>query len=379
MTWCRQSPKHQGARALRATPASLASEPDLAAAEPFSERLLAWYQHAGRHALPWKVDPTPYRVWLSEIMLQQTQVSTVLKYFDRFTTRFPDLQTLAESEEDAVLAAWTGLGYYRRARNLWRAARQVADEHGGQFPDSIEALQDLPGIGRSTAGAILALAFDQRATILDGNVKRVLCRIHGITEWPGKREIEQRLWRLAESHTPASDVAAYTQAIMDLGAKLCTRRNPACEECPVRDLCAARSLGLTGQIPAPAPRARLPERDACMLVVEDSNGHVLLERRPEQGVWGGLWCFPEYPDSEDPKVAVQRLADCPETVMLMREQMRHQFTHYRLNLTLCHVRIPDRAPLQVGERSLDWFAPEELSTVGLAAPVVRFLKPTRQH
>jgi len=311
-------------------------------------------------------------------MLQQTQVATVLTYFPRFIELFPDLQTLANAEEDAVLAAWTGLGYYRRARNLLKAARQLENEHGGKFPDDIEALQALPGIGRSTAGAILALAFNERATILDGNVKRVLSRLHGITEWPGKRDVEKRLWLLAQAHTPTRDVSSYTQAIMDLGATLCTRREPMCQRCPVVDLCSAYRLDMTRQTPAPAPPKKSPERGAFMLVAEDDNGHILLEKRAAQGVWGGLWCFPEYADSEGAEAAALNLTGKVVTLLPAPAQMRHQFTHYRLILTLNHVRISERATLAVQERPMDWFAPDELSTVGLAAPVVRLLKPTIQ-
>ncbi len=360
------------------TPSAIASEIDLASTMPFAERLLTWYQKSGRHSLPWKIDPTPYRVWLSEIMLQQTQVSTVLEYFARFTAQFPDLSTLAAADEDAVLAAWTGLGYYRRARNLLKAARQVADEHDGQLPDDLESLQALPGIGKSTAGAIMALAFNRRATILDGNVKRVLSRIHGITDWPGKRDVETRLWRLAEAHTPTRDVSSYTQAIMDLGATLCTRRAPSCHQCPAIELCTAHRLGMSHQIPAPAPRKKPPERSAFMLVIEDASGHVLLEKRPGQGVWGGLWCFPEHSDSQGAEAAARHLVGRADRLMPAPAKMRHQFTHYRLNLTLSHVRISDRPLLAVRDRNLDWFAPHELSTVGLAAPVVRLLNPTSQ-
>lgn len=363
---------------LRAPPPTLANEIQLAEAMPFAARLLTWYQSSGRHFLPWKIDPTPYRVWLSEVMLQQTQVATVLEYFPRFTKQFPDLQTLAAAEEDAVLAAWTGLGYYRRARNLLKAARQVEDEHGGELPSDLEALQALPGIGRSTAGAIMSLAYNERATILDGNVKRVLSRIHGITEWPGKRDTEKRLWLLAEAHTPQRDASSYTQAIMDLGALLCTRSEPMCQRCPAADLCAAHRLDITHKIPAPAPRTKLPERCACMLVVQDKNGHILLEKRSERGVWGGLWCFPEYSDLDGPEAAALFLIGKEASLMPGPARMRHQFTHYRLDLTLSQVCISERAPLTMRERPMNWFAPDELSTVGLAAPVVRFMKPLLQ-
>lgn len=355
-----------------------ATTTDCGTVTAFADYLLDWYRDSGRHTLPWKIRSTPYRVWLSEVMLQQTQVSTVLEYFPRFIEQFPDLETLAAADEDAVLAAWTGLGYYRRARNLWKAARQVMAEYEGELPQDVKALQTLPGIGRSTAGAIMALAFNERAPILDGNVKRVLTRLHGIADWPGKSDVEKQLWALAEAHTPKRDVSSYTQAIMDLGATLCTRREPACARCPARALCTAYRLGLTEQLPVRSPRTKTPERSTRMLVIEDENGRFLLEKRPERGVWGGLWCFPEHDDNPDPAAAVLELAGQEAKLMPTPTRMRHQFTHYRLNLTLSHVRTSGRTPLVVRERQVDWFAPDELSTVGLAAPVVRLLKPPMQ-
>ena len=273
---------------------------------PFAERLLAWFADHGRHDLPWQRDPSPYGVWVSEIMLQQTQVATVIPYYERFMARFPDLAALAEAPLDEVLAHWSGLGYYARARNLHRAARQAMAEHGGRLPETIDALQALPGIGRSTAGAILSLALGQRHPILDGNVKRVLARHAAVAGWPGKAAVQRTLWELAEARTPRRRVADYNQAMMDLGATLCTRARPACERCPVAADCRAREQGLQTDYPGPRPRRELPERQVQMLLVRDPQGRVLLERRPPQGVWGGLWCLPELATEADP------LARCRE-------------------------------------------------------------------
>ena len=261
--------------------------------DPFARALLAWFDQHGRHDLPWQTDPTPYRVWVSEVMLQQTRVPTVLRYFPGFMERFPDVAVLAEAPLDDVLHLWSGLGYYARARNLHRAASVVRDAHDGRMPDQREALEALPGIGRSTAGAILALAHGQRHAILDGNVKRVLARYHLVEGWPGRSAVLDRLWGLAESHTPRRRVAAYTQAIMDLGATVCTRSRPLCRACPLAESCGALSHGRTAELPSPRPKPTLPERTTAFLILRDSHGRVLLERRPPSGVWGGLWSFPE--------------------------------------------------------------------------------------
>src|SRR5690606_8097985 len=246
----------------------------------FARRLLAWFDRCGRHDLPWQRDRRPYAVWVSEIMLQQTQVATVIPYFERFVARFPDVEVLAEASLDDVLALWSGLGYYARARNLHRAAQLVVERYGGDLPDSLDELMALPGIGRSTAGAILAQAHGVRAPILDGNVKRVLARHAGIEGWPGEREVEQTLWAIADERTPSERVADYTQAIMDLGAMLCTRRRPACTVCPVVEDCRACRLGIQERLPSPRPKRERPRRRRMMLVVRDSQGRVLLERRP---------------------------------------------------------------------------------------------------
>ena len=260
---------------------------------PFARALLAWFDRHGRHDLPWQRDPTPYRVWVSEIMLQQTRVAAVIPYFERFTARFPDVDALAGAGLDEVLGLWSGLGYYARGRNLHAAARAVCANHGGRFPDTLEELVALPGIGRSTAGAILALAFGRRQPILDGNAKRVLARYHAVAGWPGESRVGARLWSLAERLTPCRRVGDYTQAIMDLGATLCTRTRPTCLLCPLADGCRAHALGDPVRFPAPRPKRAYPTREKLLVVMRDAGGRVLVERRPPSGIWGGLWSFPE--------------------------------------------------------------------------------------
>ncbi|RMF13376.1 MAG: A/G-specific adenine glycosylase, partial [Gammaproteobacteria bacterium] len=258
----------------------------------FAHSVLQWFDRHGRHDLPWQHPRTPYRVWVSEIMLQQTQVATVIPYFERFMTAFPTLEALADATEDEVLALWAGLGYYARGRNLRRAAVQLVEEGRRTLPDTLDGLMALPGIGRSTAGAILSMGFGIRAPILDGNVKRVLCRHEAIEGWPGERRVEQQLWELSESLTPRDRVDDYTQAIMDLGATVCTRSRPACDLCPLRATCQARQKGLETVLPHPRPRRTLPERHATALILLDAEGRCLMEKRPSPGIWGGLWCPP---------------------------------------------------------------------------------------
>jgi A/G-specific adenine glycosylase len=258
----------------------------------FPARLLAWFDAHGRKDLPWQAPKDAYRVWVSEIMLQQTQVQTVVPYFERFMQRFPDVLTLADAAQDEVLQYWSGLGYYARARNLHRAARNVRDQHDGVFPDTLEAVMDLPGIGRSTAGAILSISFDQRHAILDGNVKRVLARHERVAGWPGTTSVAKTLWEIAERHTPAARVADYTQAIMDLGATLCTRSRPACERCPVASDCEALASDTVGDYPGRKPKKNKPLRETTM-VLASFDGHVYLERRPEVGIWAACGACPK--------------------------------------------------------------------------------------
>jgi len=335
----------------------------------FAARLLAWFDNHGRKDLPWQDDPTPYRVWVSEVMLQQTQVSTVIPYYLRFMERFPDVAALAGAAVDEVLAHWSGLGYYSRARNLHRAAQLIRDEHNGRFPDSIDAVMALPGIGRSTAGAILSLALKQRHPILDGNVKRVLSRYHAVEGWPGVPAVDRELWRLAELLTPQQRTDDYTQAIMDLGATLCSRNRPMCEVCPQRQDCQAHAKGAPKNYPAPKPRKRLPVRAATLLVVFDEAGELLLERRPPAGIWGGLWSLPELKPELTPD------AWGSEHHMTIRERrsypaFRHTFSHFHLDITPLELRVSAQQHDRIMEPvELVWYKPPSIRQLGLPAPV----------
>ena len=336
-------------------------------AEEFQAAVLSWFDREGRKNLPWQADPSPYRVWVSEIMLQQTQVATVIPYFLRFTRRFPNLQALAEAPLDEVLGHWAGLGYYARARNLHKAARAVMLDHGGELPADVDSLAGLPGIGRSTAGAILSLALGIRAPILDGNVKRVLSRYAAVEGWPGDPKTARELWSLSETLTPHARVADFTQAMMDLGATLCVRGKPDCVRCPVRKGCRAFKLELTADLPSPRPKKDMPLRRCWMLVLRDDEGGFYLERRPPTGVWGGLWSFPQF-ESEDELEAwceMQGLALRLEAL----PQRRHTFSHFHLDY------IPlvgqGRQPMRVSEAVCGWVKPEHARA--LPAPVRRLM------
>ena len=311
--------------------------------KPIAGRLIGWYARHGRRDLPWQHDPTPYRVWVSEIMLQQTRVSVVTGYYERFMARFPDLAALADAPLDDVLGLWTGLGYYSRARNLHRAAMAVRDRHRGTMPRDVDALVALPGIGRSTAGAILALSHGDRHPILDGNVKRVLCRYHGIAGWPGQGKVERSLWALAERHTPREDVAAYTQAIMDLGATLCVRSRPLCSICPIEADCAARRAGTQAGLPAPRPRRDVPRRETAFLVLRAPDGALLLERRPPSGIWGGLWCFPECDPAADIETECRSRFGVRPLATTALAPIAHGFTHFKLDVHPVLVEVDDGA------------------------------------
>jgi A/G-specific adenine glycosylase len=287
----------------------------------FSQRLLDWWGTHGRHDLPWQTDRTPYRVWVSEIMLQQTQVSTVIGYFDQFMATFPTLEALARAPIDDVLALWSGLGYYARARNLHKAAQICVEQHRGALPNNPDALQQLPGIGRSTANAIVAQAHDRRAVILDGNVKRVLTRYCGIDGWPGKPAVEKALWSVADTLTPAKRATDYTQAIMDLGAMVCTRHRPHCGQCPVANDCRAFIERKTDQWPTPRPKTQKQHIAMTLAVCRNHDRKILLEKRPASGIWGGLWCLPTaevLPEFSNPRPG-------PELA-----RMHHELTHRSL-------------------------------------------------
>lgn len=340
----------------------------------FAPTLLAWFDRHGRHDLPWQHPRTPYRVWLSEIMLQQTQVAVVVPYFARFVAALADVRALARASQDDVLALWSGLGYYARARNLHAAAQRCMELHGGDLPRDLDALQALPGIGRSTAGAILSQAWGDRAAILDGNVKRVLARLFGIEGWPGLPKVEKQLWTIAARLLPEARLADYTQAQMDFGATLCTRADPACAACPLREACVAHREGRTAELPHPKPGKPLPEREARMLLVEDDRGRVLLQRRPPTGVWAALWSLPEHADAAASRDWFdQHLAgDFARAEVLA--PVLHGFTHYRLRIL--PMRIAGVRPRDaVGDNpGLRWASRAELQAIGLPAPVRRLLE-----
>ena len=339
--------------------------------EPFSTRVLAWYGRHGRRDLPWQREVTPYRVWVSEIMLQQTQVTTVIPYYERFMARFPTVAALAGASEDEVLRHWSGLGYYARGRNLHRAARQIHEHHAGELPDTLAGLMALPGIGRSTAGAILALAGGQACPILDGNVKRLLARHRAVGGWPGERAVAERLWALSEALMPARHVAAYTQAMMDLGAMVCTRSDPDCARCPVAADCRARAEGRVRDYPGARPRRVRPERETAMLMVCGAEG-VLLERRPPAGVWGGLWGFPEVADATQCEAWCRRELGAPPQRVIPWAPLRHSFTHFHLRITPLQVfaQVPADCVMEGGRRV--WYN-MAIPPGGLAAPVSRLI------
>ncbi|MBI4756789.1 MAG: A/G-specific adenine glycosylase [Betaproteobacteria bacterium] len=339
----------------------------------FAAALLAWQRCHGRHDLPWQGGRDPYRIWLSEVMLQQTRVATVVPYFQRFVERFPDVAALAAAPPDAVLGLWSGLGYYARARNLHRAARAVMERHGGRFPRSAAALAELPGIGRSTAAAVAVFAFGERAAILDGNVRRVLARCFGVEGWPGERLVGQRLWGLAASLLPQGEIESYTQGLMDLGATLCLPRRPRCGACPVAAQCVARRDARVAELPAPRPRRVVPEKVVTVLVLRQGDG-VLLERRPATGVWGGLMSLPELPEGEDAAAWAAGRLGLQVEVQGRLAPVRHGFTHFRLEMRplLCAVR---GEVAMAGEPLLSPVRDRDLAQAALPAPVRRLLEP----
>lgn len=337
-------------------------------------RLLAWFERHGRRNLPWQRDPTPYRVWVSEIMLQQTQVATVIPYFERFMRHFPDVAALAAAPADEVLHLWSGLGYYARARNLHEAAKQIVAGHRGEFPATVEEAIRLPGIGRSTAGAILALSRGERHPILDGNVRRVIARCFAVEGWPGERAVDTRLWDLSDACTPQRDADRYTQAIMDLGATVCTRTKPACALCPLGAICVAKARGLQASLPSPRPARRArPLRKTYMLVAIDAEGSVLLERRPPSGVWGGLWSCPEFADATAAAAwAVERFG--PQAPPLEPwPPLRHAFTHFDLDILPLRLVLSGGAP-GVAEEGYVWYNHAAPAKLGLAAPVAALIR-----
>ena len=342
--------------------------------DSFAARVLAWYHSHGRKNLPWQQGRTTYRVWVSEIMLQQTQVDTVVPYFERFMQRFPDVQALAAAPEDEVLHYWSGLGYYARARNLQRAARQVVETCDGALPTDVDALNALPGIGRSTAGAILAQAHGLRHAILDGNVKRVLARYHGVEGWTGQTAVQQRLWAYAEQHTPHENLVDYTQAIMDLGATLCTRARPRCNDCPLLDDCVAFHTLRTHELPAPRPRKTLPVKTSRFLVLMDPDDRVMLEKRPPSGIWGGLWSLPEMAPDEDVARHCRERWQFDVTAPEEVPGFRHSFSHYHLDILPCRLRVKNPDQCVMEDQGIVWYNIAQPDRLGLAAPIRTILQ-----
>jgi A/G-specific adenine glycosylase len=341
----------------------------------FAEKLIAWQQVHGRHDLPWQQTRDPYAVWVSEIMLQQKQVSAVIGYYGRFMARFPTIASLATASQDEVMQHWSGLGYYSRARNLHHAAQTIMREHDGIFPQDFTQIQTLKGIGRSTAAAISVFSFQQPQTILDGNVKRVLARLHAVDGWPGLPLIEKRLWSLAESLLPAKNLPAYIQGLMDFGATLCTRSKPRCHDCPMQDECQAFQQQRVAQLPVSKPRKAIPEKQTTMLMIMDG-GEILLEKRPDKGIWGGLWSFPEcQPDQISVQQTQERYGMQAESLEGL-PVLWHTFTHFKLEIT--------PQPLQlVGERPvlpahLQWLSLADAIQAALPTPVRTLLKTLQQ-
>lgn len=344
--------------------------------ELFSHRIIDWQQQHGRHGLPWQ-GADVYRVWLSEIMLQQTQVVTVIPYFLRFVARFPTIADLAADSEDSVLAHWSGLGYYSRARNLHRAAQLIMQRHDGKFPQQFEDILALPGIGRSTAAAISALAFHERCAILDGNVKRVLARYHAIEGYTGEKKIEAQLWQQAEALLPKGDVAVYTQGLMDLGAMICTRSKPQCSLCPLQTDCAAYQNERVAQLPTPRPRKVLPERHSTFLLLLNGSD-ILLEKRPGNGIWGGLWC-PPHVDPKLLKTVEDADAYCfkhfgTETIhTIALSTFTHTFTHFKLHITPLLLQVINKSK-QIQEPGSVWLNVDDALQAAIPKPVRKLLQ-----
>ena len=335
----------------------------------FSGRVIVWQRRHGRHDLPWQQTRDPYCIWLSEIMLQQTRVSAVIPYYQRFLARFPDLQALSAASEEEVLACWSGLGYYARGRNLHRAARIILERYSGVFPRDLEAVRALPGVGRSTAGAVCVFAYGARHAILDGNVKRVLARHFAIEGYPGEKSVEDRLWQRAEALLPEGRLEAYTQGLMDLGARICMRRNPLCGACPVADTCIACRQGETKRLPSSRPARPLPQRETTMLVLL-SDGEVLLEKRPAPGIWGGLWCFPELVGG-DPDAVIDRVGEQADRPWCLGP-VEHGFTHFRLRIYPL-VATVRRRQSSVEESGRIWLTLEDAKGAAIPVPVRRIL------
>jgi len=336
----------------------------------FQHHILAWFDQHGRKDLPWQKDLTPYRVWLSETMLQQTQVATVIPYFNTFIEKFPDIESLANAPVDEVLYLWSGLGYYARARNLHKTAQLIAAR--GRFPDTLDELTALPGIGLSTAGAILSIAFKKSHPILDGNVKRVLTRFRAVSGWPGNSVVNKELWAISAKLTPIDRVADYTQAMMDLGATVCTRSKPACENCPLNTECLARRENNVSAYPTPKPSKTLPVKRVTLLLLSNADKRILLEKRPPTGIWGGLWSLPEFDSITEAHdwCLVRNIHVIDQQALATR---RHTFSHYHLDYTPLLIQSDNPINFVMEADRTVWYKTEQLNRLGLAAPIKQLL------
>lgn len=332
----------------------------------FSQRVLDWFHQHGRKDLPWQLDTTPYRVWVSEIMLQQTQVKTVIPYYQRFMQRFANVSELANAATDEVLHLWTGLGYYARGRNLHKAAQQIRDEHNGEFPKTLEEVMALPGIGRSTAGAILSIADRQPISILDGNVKRVLSRYFAVEGWPGNKAVENKLWEYADSLTPQQDTHHYTQAMMDMGATLCVRSQPKCDVCPLQSTCLAYAQGRQKEFPYKKPKKAILVKEVVMLLPMWQS-QLLLYKRPPSGIWGGLYGFYEVEQAVDvdKQATVLGLVDYQTEAL---DEFCHTFSHFQLRIKPIILHLKEAPQSSVQEATQLWYDIHNPANVGLAAP-----------
>ncbi|MEH6557934.1 MAG: A/G-specific adenine glycosylase [Oceanicoccus sp.] len=341
-----------------------------------SKRVLDWFEHSGRKDLPWQKGINPYRVWVSEIMLQQTQVSTVIPYFQKFMLEFPNIDALAAASDDQVMHLWTGLGYYSRARNLHKTAKIICQQHLGNFPDTVDGLVELPGIGRSTAGAIVSIAHQKPAAILDGNVKRVLARYQAIEGWPGKTTVLRELWQLAETLTPSVQVADYSQAMMDLGATICTRSKPICTRCPLNHDCIARQQGNTGDYPGKKPKKIMPVKPTRMLLIRNHDNEVLLEKRPPSGIWGGLWAFPQLDTDSDIGQYCFDNYGLKTSKVEHWQTYRHTFSHYHLDIspTVILLQQANQPSMRIMEANrMLWYNTLQPPKIGLAAPIKKLI------
>ena len=342
--------------------------------DDFSKKILLWFETNGRKDLPWQRKITPYTVWISEIMLQQTQVVTAIPYFNRFINRFPSLDSLAEASMDEVLELWTGLGYYARGRNLHRTAKIIASEYSGILPSNLEELLELPGIGRSTAGAIISIACGGREPILDGNVKRVLMRAHAIKGWVGKKSVEVKLWKLAEKYTPTKRADLYTQAIMDLGATVCTRSKPRCNFCPIENQCIASQQKSQALYPEKKPRKALPRKETVFIIMHTKKKEILLQKRPQKGIWGGLWCFPEISSLDLIEEWRTELGFDGEITIKKLPEITHIFSHYKLSIEPVVISCIKSKTTNMKKNNCIWYDKQNPTKIGLPAPIVKLIK-----